>query len=200
MSADGPVSSSVSASLEISVPPYVGPGTSAGFSTVNTESSVFNTGFEAKGVKILPGALQEIMRGNSLSFLNKKSSLHFNFEFLSEDALNIIRRIFNTNPEAKEFKGEGVGLQNIEGVDLAAYDISMLTAEEQQFIQQLLIGDEAEEDEEEEKDNESSWFIEDAVMQEKVNVKDTSGITQIELDSREETVSLLISDFDCLKV
>ena len=89
-------------------------------------------------------------------------------------------------------RGEGIN-------DLKVYDISLLSPAENYLLNKVLFGDTEEEESTEEEDNESSYLIEEAVIQESVNV-DESGLSQRDLDNRLSLSDQLFEEFDCLKI
>ena len=203
ISKDGASLASVTSPLSVNIIPFVTPEVSPPIIPSNDQAAQ-NLITEQKPL----GSVISFNEGNNLKerslIFFEESSIHFNLELLSDDALNVITDIFF---EFDAIDPEKIGNQEVafdgttrgEGIqDMKVYDISLLNPEESKFLYELLFG-ESDEDEDELKD-ESSFFIEDAILEEKVPEKIELAVSQSYLDERVCLSDTLIGEFDCFEV
>ena len=139
--------------------------------------------------------LVEPFRGNSLRFLTGGSSLQFQEESLSVDALNVVSGIFDGNVEL-ESEVADTGNVEQEVKDKAVYDKPQLPQEDLQFIEDLIDEDVEEADEEElsfESSDESMHELEEK------NIEPEETLAQKDLDREVNLEDTLIGEFDCFK-
>ena len=191
LSIDGLSIAGVTQSLTASIDPV--------FVTPNDNGNSDNNDIDSQGVIIDPVFDSFNFDANSLNFLEAGSSLQFNQDFLSEDALGVIANLFNFNLSINTEVADS-GIIDQEVADIKVYDLSPLTEGEQSFILDLVQNVETDEEvdtvEEEEED---SFSVESAALQElsiKNIMEDT--ITQDYLDTRLSLEDTLQGEFDCL--
>ena len=140
---------------------------------------------------------------SSLSFLSKGSSVHFNEKFLSDDALNVIKPMFNQNAnlesEVAQTEDHTVTIEDID-----VFDTPLLPQEELDFIDDLKVEMPVEvvPEETEEEEDEISYDSSDESMYEiasQKKEKDFRLITQYNLDTQINLNESLVGDFDCFE-
>ena len=203
ISKDGASLASVTSPLAVNIIPFVTPEISQPIISSNDQPAPNLIIEEKPQGNIITLNEDNKFKEKSLIFF-EESSVHFNLEFLSDDALNVITDIFF---EFEAIDPAKIGNQEVafdgsirgEGIqDMKVYDISLLNPEESKFLYDLLFG-ESDEDEDELKD-ESSFFIEDAILEEMVPEKIELAVSQSYLDERVCLSDTLIGEFDCFKV
>ncbi|MCM8533413.1 MAG: hypothetical protein NE330_19760, partial [Lentisphaeraceae bacterium] len=187
-SIDGPSVASVTSILSASIDER--------FIIPNTDSGGNNFGVDIEGVNSDPANDPFFFSGNALEFLQGVSSLEFDENSLSQDALGIIAGFFNLDTEIdSEVADAGPVIQEVK--DKRVYDLSPLNDNEQKFILDLLNA--TEEEDEKKIDDDLSFITDDMALEELANSEEIDDpITQQYLDTRVSLEDTLQGEFDCL--
>ena len=162
----------------------------------NENAAPSSFGVSIQGVNSDPANDPFFFSGNTLEFILGASSLEFDENPLSQDALGIIAGFFNLDTEIdSEVADAGPVIQEVE--DKKVYDLSPLDDKEQKFILDLLNA--TEEDEEKKIDDDLSFITDDMALEELTSSEEIDDpITQKYLDTRVSLEDTLQGEFDCL--
>ena len=138
-----------------------------------------------------------------MNFAAKGSDMHFEKTFLSDDALIVIKEIYNTNPETETEEVTGdKSSPEVPQQNLRVFDDQLLKPEEVDFLKDIRLKSEGTEDDNEEEEDSLSYDSTNESMYE-VNKKEhrkNKLITQYDLDEQLNLGDSLMGEYDCLNI